>query len=123
MTIYTSGNVIANRYEVVQGPSEKSSLAGGMGFVYLCMDHREDRPVALKTFRPEYLPDRTARDRFLREGTTWVNLGQHPNIVRCYGVERIGDGREIFLLLELVTAERNRRDASLRSWLIPSVTS
>lgn len=89
MAIYPSGTLIANRYEVVQGPIEKRSLAGGMGIVYLCFDHEEQRPVALKTFKPEYLPDRAARDRFLREGTTWVNLGNHPHVVRCYQVLRI----------------------------------
>lgn len=78
MHAYTSGTLIASRYEVVQGPREKPSLAGGMGLVYLCVDHAETcpdpllggngRPVALKTFRPELLPDRAARDRFLREG-------------------------------------------------------
>jgi hypothetical protein len=34
-----------------------------MGIVYLCFDHQEQRAVALKTFRPEFLPDRGARDR------------------------------------------------------------
>jgi hypothetical protein len=43
-----------------------------VGIVYLCFDHQELRPVALKTFRPEFLPDRAARDRFLHEGATWV---------------------------------------------------
>jgi len=61
-----------------------------MGVVYFCLDHANDgRPVALKTFKPEYLPDRAARDRFLREGTAWVQLGRHPHIVRCYAVEYI----------------------------------
>jgi serine/threonine protein kinase/uncharacterized glyoxalase superfamily protein PhnB len=90
-----------------------------MGIVYLCMDRQEDRPVALKTFRPEFLPDRAARDRFLREGTTWVNLGRHPHIVRCYSIERVGDGREVYLSLELVAHEQGHQDASLRSWLTP----
>ena len=86
MNIYPSGSIIAGRYEVVQGPAEKSSLAGGMGIVYLCNDRQEDRPVALKTFRPEFLPDRVARDRFLREGTTWVDPGYRPP--SCpYGVD------------------------------------
>jgi tetratricopeptide (TPR) repeat protein len=117
MAIYPSGTRIANRYEVVQGPREKPGLAGGMGIVYLCVDHQEDRPVALKTFQSKFLPDRTSRDRFLREGTTWVNLGSHPHIVRAYGVKRIGDGREVYLVLEWVTKEERRQDASLRSWL------
>jgi tetratricopeptide (TPR) repeat protein len=116
---YISGNCIAGRYEVVQGPREKHSLLGGMGVVYVCLDLEEDRPVALKTFRPEYLPDRAARDRFLREGTHWVDLGAHPHIVRCYEVFRTDP--EVFLVLELVAKEQGREDASLRSWLTPGV--
>jgi len=108
------GTLVAGRYEIASRP-----LMGGMGIVYLCLDRREDRPVALKTFRPEYLPDRAARDRFLREGTTWMNLGRHTHIVHAYGVERIGDGREVYLVLELVAKEAGRKDASLRSWLSP----
>lgn len=87
MSIYPPGSIIANRYEVAGRP-----LMGGMGIVYLCLDHKEYRPVALKTFRPEYLPDRTVRDRFLREGIICLELGRHHHIVRCYGVEHIGDG-------------------------------
>jgi len=64
MSIYPPGARVAGRYEVAGRP-----LMGGMGIVYVCFGHEEQRPVALKTFRPEYLPDRAARDRFLREGT------------------------------------------------------
>jgi tetratricopeptide (TPR) repeat protein len=108
------GTRIANRYEVAGRP-----LLGGMGIVYLCFDHQEQRPVALKTFKPEFLPNRAARERFLEEGNTWVLLGKHPHIVRAYGVERIGDGREVYIVLELVAKEEGRRDASLRAWLTP----
>ena len=114
MSIYPPGARIANIYEVASRP-----LMGGMGLVYLCFDHQAQRPVALKTFRPEFLLDRAARDRFLREGTTWVNLGRHPHIVRAYGVERIGDGQEVYLVLELIAKREGHKDASLRSWLIP----
>ena len=48
-----------------------------------------------------------------------MRLGKHPHIVRAYSVERIGDGREVYLVLELVAKEEGRRDASLRSWLTP----
>jgi serine/threonine protein kinase len=72
VNIYPPGACIAGRYEVAGRP-----LMDGMGIVDLCIDHQEGRPVALKTFKPEYLPDRAARDRFLREGTTWVELGRH----------------------------------------------
>jgi tetratricopeptide (TPR) repeat protein len=90
-----------------------------MGIVYLCHDLHEDRPVALKTFKPQFLPDRASRDRFLREGATWVGLGAHPHIVQAYEVLRIGDGREVYLILELVAKQQGRADASLRAWLVP----
>ena len=114
MQVYSPGTRIAGRYEVASRP-----LMGGMGIVYLCFDHEERRPVALKTFRPEFLPDRAARDRFLREGTTWVALGRHPHIVRCYEVMQPSTGPEVYLVLELVAKEQEREDASLRSWLTP----
>ena len=73
------------QYEIASQP-----MMGGMGVVYFALDHGNDgRPVAIKTFRPELLPNREARDRFLREGTAWIELGSHPHIVRCYKVEYI----------------------------------
>ncbi len=105
--------LIAGRYEVVH------KLAGGMGLVYLCRDYQTRQLVALKTFKPEYLSHRTARDLFLREGTMWVELGIHPHIVRAYRVERIGDGREVYLVSEWVVQPQGRDGPSLRSWLRP----
>ena len=101
------------QYEIASQP-----MMGGMGVVYFALDHGNDgRPVAIKTFRPELLPNREARDRFLREGTAWIELGSHPHIVRCYKVEYIDP--TAFLVLELIAKEQNMPDASLRSWLIP----
>jgi tetratricopeptide (TPR) repeat protein len=111
MKTYAPGTRIG-QYEIAGRP-----LMGGMGIVYVCFDHEQDRPVALKTFKPEFLPDRAARDRFLREGTAWVDLGAHPHVVRCYRVLRIDP--EVYLVLELVAREQGREDASLRSWLTP----
>ena len=116
MSFYPPGARIAGRYEVAGRP-----LMGGMGIVYLCFDHEEQRPVALKTFRPEYLPDRAARSRFLQEATYWVELGRHPHIVRCYEIVQPMAGLEVYLVLEFVAKEQNRKDASLRSWLAPNV--
>jgi tetratricopeptide (TPR) repeat protein len=104
---------IANRYEVV------TTLTGGMGIVYLCRDHATNQAVALKTFKPEYLSHRLARDLFLREGTMWVELGAYPHIVRAHRVERIGDGREVYLVLEWVVEPKGKGGPSLRSWLYP----
>ncbi len=113
MGIHLPGARIANVYEVASKP-----LRGGMGIVYLCFDHQNHRPVALKTFRPEFLPDQAARDLFLREGTIWINLGSHPHIVHAYRVVNTGDG-QAYLVLELVAKKEGYNDASLRSWLIP----
>lgn len=114
MNVYPPGTRIAGRYEVASRP-----MMGGMGIVYVCFDHQKNRPVVLKTFRPEYLPDRATRDRFLREGTAWVELGKHTHIVRCYGVEHANNGLEVYLVLELIAKEQGNPDASLRSWLVP----
>lgn len=116
MSFYPPGTRIADRYLVTGRP-----FMGGMGVVYLCHDLQDDRPVALKTFRPEYLSDRAARDRFLREGTRWVELGSHPHIVRCYEVIIAKVGDEVYLVLELVVKQSGRDDASLRAWLAPGV--
>jgi tetratricopeptide (TPR) repeat protein len=108
---YGPGDYIAGRYEVVKVSS------GGMGVVYFCADQdQQQRPLALKTFKPEYLSNPKIRDHFLREGTIWVGLA-HPNIVRAYRVERIGDGREVYLVLAWVAAAEGKEDASLRAWL------
>ncbi|MFO7681322.1 MAG: tetratricopeptide repeat protein [Chloroflexota bacterium] len=105
--------MLAERYEIV------NKLAGGMGLVYLCRDITTSQLVALKTFKPEFLSHRLARDLFLREGTMWVELGSHPNIVRAYRVERIGDGREVYLVLEWIVQPKGKGSPSLRSWLRP----
>lgn len=102
---------IAERYEVV------NTLEGGMALVYLCRDHFTSDLVALKTFKPEFLSHRTARDLFLREGTMWVEIGRHPNVVQAYRVERVGDGREVYLVLEWIVQPQNKKSPSLRSWL------
>ncbi len=103
---------IAGRYEVISHP-----LMGGMGIVYLCNDLQKDRPVALKTFRPELLPDRAARGRFLKEGQLWVTLGAYPHVVQCYEV--FYQDPVVFLVLELVAKNAGREDASLHAWMEP----
>ncbi len=49
MHIYPPGTEIGP-YRVLSDP-----MMGGMGVVYVCHDLANDRPVALKTFKPEYL--------------------------------------------------------------------
>ncbi|MHA1280386.1 MAG: tetratricopeptide repeat protein [Candidatus Helarchaeota archaeon] len=89
-----------------------------MGIVYRCLDHANNLPVALKTLKQEYLSNRYTHSIFLREGSIWVQLGKHQNIVRCYKIKIVPETEELFFILELILKEDGRSDASLRSWLV-----
>jgi serine/threonine protein kinase len=78
---YQKGEKIGGRYLVHQ------ALIGGMGEVYLCLDLKENIPLALKTFQVRYRTDSLLRKAFEREAETWVALEKHPNIVRCFYTE------------------------------------
>lgn len=115
MQDYSPGTRIG-QYEITSQP-----MKGAMGMVYFCIDHgNAGRPVALKTFLPKFLPDRKARDLFLREGTAWVEMGYYPHIVRCYDVKYIDP--TAFLILELINNGKankveDSKDASLQAWI------
>ncbi len=112
MTIYPPGSLLAGRYEIVSFPK-----VGGFGTVYLCVDHQEQRTVVLKTLRQTHLQNRNVRELFLQEGAIWVSLGKNPHIVQCYGVERLNEGAEVYLILEFIPADHTKEDSSLESWL------
>jgi serine/threonine protein kinase len=88
--------VIAGRYEVVK------TLTGGMGVVHLCIDRANaELPLALKTFRSEFLSNVKIRERFIREASIWIELGFHPNIVQAFRVEHPAE-HVPYIVLELV---------------------
>ncbi|MBL9148467.1 MAG: serine/threonine-protein kinase [Phycisphaerae bacterium] len=75
---------------------------GGMGEVFLAIDSRLDRHVAIKAL-PAHLahdPDRLAR--FQREAKVLASLN-HPGIAAIYGLEEVGG--HIYLILEFVEGE------------------
>jgi len=75
---------------------------GAMGVVYLAHDPEIDRPVALKTIRPEALRGESAAEveqRFLKEAKLAGRL-QHPNVVTVYDVGR--DRGDFFIAMEYV---------------------
>ena len=75
---------------------------GGMGVVYLAIDTRLDRQVAIKAL-PEHLSsdaDRLAR--FQREAKVLASLN-HPNIGAIYGIEE-ANGQQ-YLVLEYIEGE------------------
>jgi predicted Ser/Thr protein kinase len=75
---------------------------GAMGVVYLANDPDIERPVAIKTVRPEGVGGESLQDletRFLREARLAGRL-QHPNIVTVYDVGR--DHGVCFIAMEYV---------------------
>src|SRR5256885_1932824 len=105
---YQPGKMIGSRYLVYK------ALKGGMGEVYLCLDTKQNYPIALKTFQARFLIDEGIRGAFQKEVATWIALEKHPNIVRCFYMEEI-DNRP-FMSLEWI-ANSGSHGTDLRSWL------
>jgi len=78
---------------------ERQIASGGMGAVYLGFDTSLNRPVALKTLRPELAGDPSFLARFQREAQSQANL-VHPHVVQVYFV---GEERGVwFMAMQLV---------------------
>lgn len=88
------GKVIDGRYRIL------SHLAdGGMASVYVAMDARLDREVALKIMRPGLARDAVFVERFRSEARAAARLS-HPNVVAVY--DQGEDDGDVFLAMELV---------------------
>ena len=80
---------------------ERPLGAGGMGQVYLALDERLGRKVALKILPPGDADD-DARSRFLREAKALARV-EHPNVVRVFASGE--DGETAWMALEVVDGE------------------
>ena len=86
--------MLDGRYRVL------SHLAdGGMATVYVALDQRLDRKVALKVMRSDLAKDESFVSRFRREARSAAKLS-HPNVVAVY--DQGEDDGEVFLAMELV---------------------
>ncbi len=86
--------MLDGRYRVL------SHLAdGGMATVYVALDQRLDREVALKVMRSDLARDETFVSRFRREARSAAQLS-HPNVVAVY--DQGEDDGHVFLAMELV---------------------
>lgn len=94
------GRVIDGRYRII------SHLAdGGMASVYVALDARLDREVAVKIMRPGLAVDHVFVERFRAEARSAARLS-HPNVVAVFDQgERDGD---VFLAMELVRGKTLR---------------
>lgn len=94
------GRVIDGRYRIL------SHLAdGGMASVYVALDARLEREVALKIMRPGLAADDVFVERFRSEARSAARLS-HPNVVAVYDQGR--DDGEVFLAMELVEGKTLR---------------
>ncbi len=64
--------------------------AGGMGRVFLALDERLNRKVAIKTLGPRYAENDSLRARFMQEARAMARVA-HPNIARIYSLGPDGE--------------------------------
>ncbi len=107
-TDFQVGDRIEGRYEVYE------IKLGGMGVVYLCYDHEQRMPIAIKSFQKRFMDNERAVARFEQEALTWVRLEKHLHIVRALLVQKIL-GRPHIMLEHISGMEGLGVD--LRSWI------
>jgi beta-lactam-binding protein with PASTA domain len=112
-----NGTVIEGRYEI------RSRLArGGMSTVYLAVDRRLDREVALKVLYPHLAENPALVERFELEAKTAARLS-HPHVVNVLdqGVDERPDGDLAYLVMEYVPGYTLRTVLQRRRAMTPRV--
>ena len=103
------GRMVDGRYHV-----ESRIARGGMATVYLALDRRLDREVALKVMHPDLTGDEDFVSRFIREARAAARLS-HPNVVQVY--DQGGDGDLLYLAMEYLPGRTLRESLSERGAL------
>ncbi len=70
---------------------------GGLGEVYVALDHELNRQVALKEIQGDYAFRESSRNRFIAEAEITGGL-EHPGIVPVYGLGTYDDGRPYYAM-------------------------
>ncbi|MGH3743564.1 MAG: protein kinase domain-containing protein, partial [Mycobacteriales bacterium] len=105
------GRLVEGRYEIA-APIDR----GGMATVYVAVDHRLDREVAIKVMHASLAHDPDFVARFEREAKAAARIN-HPNVV---AVTDTGvDGDIVFLVMELVRGRTLRALLRERGRLSP----
>lgn len=89
------GDSILGRYKVLEirgGPGKS-----GMGVVFIVLDQETGNIYATKTLQDWCANNVRSRKRFERESRMWIELENHPNIVKAYFLEHINDRPYLFL--------------------------
>lgn len=100
------GMMIGERYEIL----EKIGT-GGMSDVYKAIDHKLNRPVAIKVLKQEFSENANFVSKFRTEAQAAAGL-THPNIVNVYDV---GDENGIYyIVMELVEGKTLKQYIELK---------
>lgn len=76
---------------------------GGMASVYLALDEKLERKVAIKIMHPHLARNVDIRERFLLEARTVSGL-DHPNILRVYDFSGL-DSEQLWIVMEILYGE------------------
>lgn len=105
------GTVLDGRYRI------RSHIAdGGMASVYVALDERLDREIALKIMKPSLASDPAFVERFQREARSAARLS-HPGVVAVF--DQGSDGDRVFLAMELVKGHTLREVMQAEGPLTP----
>ena len=92
-----TGELIDGRYQL-----QRMIAAGGMASIYIGMDTRLDRSVAVKIMHPHLANDEEFVNRFIREAKAAAALS-HPNIVAIQDQGwNEGGSPAVFIVMEYV---------------------
>jgi serine/threonine-protein kinase len=106
------GRLLDGRYSV------RSRIArGGMATVYLALDKRLGRDVALKVMHHHLADDESFTSRFVREARSAARLS-HPSVVQVY--DQGSDGDLLYLAMEYLPGRTLREVLIERGVLTPS---
>ncbi|GII26801.1 Stk1 family PASTA domain-containing Ser/Thr kinase [Planotetraspora mira] len=105
------GHVLDGRYRV-----ESRIARGGMASVYLALDVRLDRTVAVKVMHHTLAEDPQFVRRFIGEARSVASLS-HPNIVQVF--DQGTDGKHVYLSMEYVPG-RTLRDVLRKRGRLPA---
>jgi eukaryotic-like serine/threonine-protein kinase len=112
------GRMVDGRYLI-----ESRIARGGMATVYLALDRRLDRRVALKVMHEHLAVDDQFVARFVREARAAARLS-HPNVVQVFdqGSDQGSDGPVLYLAMEYLPGRTLRDVLVQRGALTPRET-
>jgi serine/threonine-protein kinase len=105
------GRVLDRRYRVLSHIAD-----GGMASVYVALDERLDREVAVKIMRRALVQDETFVSRFRREARSAARLS-HPHVVAVF--DQGEDDGDMFLTMEYVPGRTLREVLAAEGPLTP----